>query len=168
MKLPENQSKVLELFKQGSGIIEKALAGLKKSELDYAPTNGGWTIRQLIHHITDGDDLWKTAIKIALGNEQAEFSLQWYSKFPQSAWVDYWSYENRSIEISMALFKANRDHIIQLLENVQDGWSKIIKFRKPDGGIELVPVGAIVQIQSDHVVHHVKRINEIRQEISGA
>ena len=166
MEPPENQNEILESFKQGPSILENALAGLSDSELDYSPSNGGWTIRQIVHHIADGDDIWKTGIRIALGNKQAEFSLQWYRELPQTEWAKCWNYENRSIEISMALLKANRDNIIQLLEHVHDGWNKSIQFRKPDGEIEIIPVGFVIQMQSDHVAHHVKRISEIRQEIS--
>jgi uncharacterized damage-inducible protein DinB len=166
MEPPENQDKILELFKRGPSILENALAGLSDIELDYAPSNGGWSIRQIIHHIADGDDIWKTCIKIALGNEQAEFTLQWYSALPQTEWAKRWSYENRSIDASLALFRANRDHILQLLEYVPDGWSKSIQFRDSNGKIEVVPVGFVIQMQADHVVHHVKRITAIREEIS--
>ncbi len=166
MEAPENQDKILELFKQGPSILENALAGLSDIELDYTPLNGGWTIRQIIHHISDGDDLWKTCIKIALGNEQAEFSLQWYLALPQIEWAKLWSYENRSIDASLTLFRANRDHILQLLEFVPNGWTKSVRFRDSNGKIEVVPVGFVVQMQADHVEHHVKRILAIRKEIS--
>ena len=165
MQPSEDKEKTLELFKQGPCILENALAGLSDSELDYTPLNGGWTIRQIIHHIADGDDLWKTYIKIALGNEQAEFSLQWYSVLPQTEWAKRWNYEKRSIDVSLALFKANRDHILQLLEHASDGWTKSAQFRDTKGEIEIVPVGFVIQMQADHVVHHVKRITEIREEI---
>jgi len=166
MEPPENQKKILKLFKQGPSILENALEGLSDNELDYSPSNGGWTIRQIVHHIVDGDDLWKTCIKIALGNEQAEFTLQWYKALPQIEWAKRWSYENRSIEISTTLLKAIREHILQLLENVNDGWNKTVQFRNSDGEIEIVPVGVVIQMQADHVVHHVKRITTIRKEIS--
>ena len=69
MKPPENKNEILELFKRGPGILENALAGLSDTELDYVPSNGGWSIRQIVHHLVDGDDLWKMYIKIALGNK---------------------------------------------------------------------------------------------------
>ncbi|MFZ0455773.1 MAG: DinB family protein [Ignavibacteriaceae bacterium] len=166
MESPENQEKIIELFKQGPCILDDALTGLSDFELDYMPSNGGWTIRQIIHHIADGDDLWKTCIKIALGNEQAEFTLKWYSALSQTEWAIRWRYESRSIGESLALLKANRDHLLQLLEYVPDGWTKTVQFREPNGEVEVVPVGAVFQMQADHVVHHVKRILEIRQEIS--
>ena len=166
MRPPDDQKKILELFKQGPAILENALAGLSDSELDHAPSDGGWTIRQIIHHIVDGDDLWKTCIKMALGNEKAEFTLKWYLALPQIEWAKRWSYENRSIDKSLDLFRAIRGHILQLLEYVPDGWTKSVQFREPNGEIEVVPVGFVIQMQADHVVHHVKRILEICKEIS--
>lgn len=63
MKSPDDQSKILELFKQGPALLENALNGMTDSDLDYVPANGGWTIRQIVHHIVDGDDFWKTWIR---------------------------------------------------------------------------------------------------------
>jgi len=166
MKPPEDKNEILELFKRGPGILEKALADLSDTELDYVPSNGSWSIRQIVHHLVDGDDLWKMYIKIALGNEQAEFNLKWYLALPQTEWANKWSYEKRSIDTSLNLFKAIRGHILQLLEYAPDGWTKSAKFRDSNGEIEVVPVGFVIQMQADHVVHHVKRILEIRKEIS--
>lgn len=167
MKPPENKNEILELFKRGPGILENAIAGLSDIELDYTPSNGGWSIRQIVHHLVDGDDLWKIYIKTALGNEQAEFNLQWYLTLPQTEWAKRWSYEKRPINVSLALLSAIRDHILQLLEYVPDGWTRSAQFRDSNGEIEIVPVGFVIQMQADHVVHHVKRIAEIRKEISG-
>lgn len=49
---PDNQKKILKLFKQGPTILESALVGLSDSELDYVPSNGGWNIRQIVHRIS--------------------------------------------------------------------------------------------------------------------
>jgi hypothetical protein len=166
MKPPENRNEILELFKRGPSILENALAGLSDTELDYVPSNGGWSIRQIVHHLVDGDDLWKMYIKIALGNEQAEFTLKWYLALPQTEWANRWSYDKRSIDESLTLFKAIRAHILQLLEHAPDGWTKSAQFRDSNGEIEVVPVGFVIQMHTDHVVHHVKKILEIRKEIS--
>lgn len=165
MKPPENKNEILELFERGPGILENALADLSDTELDYIPSNGGWSIRQIVHHLVDGDDLWKMYIKIALGNEQAEFTLKWYLALPQTEWATRLSYEKRSIDTSLILLKAIRGHILQLLEYAPDGWSKSAQFRDTNGEIEVVSVGFVIQMQADHVVHHVKRILEIRKEI---
>ena len=162
----ENMNETLELFKNGPDVLENALAGLSDSELDFVPSRGGWTIRQIVHHLVDGDDIWKNAIKMALGNEDAEFSLAWYLTSSQTEWAKKWNYENRSIDISLDLFRANRKHILQLLEYAQDGWSKSIRYRDPNGKIEVVPVEFVIKMQADHLVHHVERISAIRKEMS--
>lgn len=167
MKAPDDQDSVLARYMEGPALLEGALAGIQDTELNAPPSQKGWTIRQIVHHVVDGDDLWKTCIKIALGNEKAEFSLGWYWVQPQEIWAKIWAYENRSLDASLALLKANRNHIHQLLEQVPDGWHRSVGFRKHSGETERMPVGAVIEIQADHVEHHVKQIRAIRSEVGG-
>jgi len=167
MKAPDDQDSILARYIEGPALLGHALAGIQASDLDAPPSQGGWTIRQIVHHIVDGDDLWKTCVKVALGNEQAEFSLEWYRTQPQEHWAKCWAYERRSLDVSLALLKANRSHILQLLEQVPDGWHRSVGFPKSNGETERVPVGAVVEMQADHVEHHVKQIRAIRSEIGG-
>ena len=161
MKPTADKDSIIARYMEGPALLERALNGLKDVDLDTAPTKGGWTIRQIVHHIVDGDDIWKICIKQALGNDQSEFSLDWYRALPQDAWADRWAYAQRSVNVSLALLKAIRDHVVQLLAHVPAGWNKSVEFREPNGEIENVPVGFIIEIQADHVVHHVKQIDAI-------
>ncbi len=165
MNAPEDKDSVLARYREGPELLERALEGIKDSDLDAQPRQGGWTIRQIVHHIADGDDIWKIGIKVALGNEQAEFSLDWYRTLQQEDWADRWAYANRSIDMSLALLRAIRGHVLQLIEHVPDAWHRSVDFRKPDGETERVPVGGVVEMQANHVVHHVNRIRAIRSEI---
>jgi hypothetical protein len=167
MNPPEDRDSVLARYKAGAALLESALSGLRDADLDAPPSEGGWTIRQIAHHIVDGDDLWKTCIKIALGNEQAGFTLEWYWAFSQEEWADHWAYKLRSIDVSLELLKASRSHVLQLLEKVPDGWNRAVEFRKHNGEIERLAVGFVVEMQADHVEHHVKRILSIRREREG-
>jgi len=168
MNAPNDRDSVLARFKEGPALLERTLAGLHDADLDTPPSRGGWTIRQIVHHIVDGDDLWKACIKAALGNEQGEFTLEWYWALPQEVWATRWSYAHRSLDVSLALLKATRDHVLQLLAQVPDGWCRSVGLRKPNGETERMPVGAVVEMQADHLVHHVNRILAIRREIGGA
>jgi uncharacterized damage-inducible protein DinB len=158
-----DERSLLSRFLQGPAMLEQAVAGLRDVDLDAPPSQGGWTIRQIVHHVVDGDDLWKIGIKAALGNEEGEFTLEWYWRLPQDAWADRWCYAHRPLDVSLALFRATRAHIAQLLEHVPDGWSRSVSVRMPQG-TERVSVRAVVEMQADHVAHHVKRIAVIRAE----
>jgi hypothetical protein len=64
--------------------LTAAIASLTEADLDTALGQESWTIRQIVHPIVDGDDIFKACIKIALGNDHAVFDLQWYWDIPQT------------------------------------------------------------------------------------
>jgi hypothetical protein len=161
VKPTADKDSILSRFVDGPALLRRTLAGLDQADLDAVPPGGGWTIRQIVHHVSDGDDLWKTGIKQALGNEQSEFSLEWYRTQPQETWADRWAYGQRPIEVSLSLLQANRDLVVELLEHVPDGWNRSVGFREPGGEVVRVSVGFVVEMQANHLVHHVERITAI-------
>ena len=164
MIAPDDKIGVTTRYREGPAELARVLKNLTDAELDAVPSAGGWTIRQIVHHIADGDDIWKLGIKMALGDEQPEFSLGWYTELPQQTWAERWVYNRRSISESLTLLKAVRAHLLQLVACVPDAWSRTVTFRMPGGEVEQVPVGYILQMQGDHLFHHLKRINAILQE----
>jgi uncharacterized damage-inducible protein DinB len=141
---------------------------LDEAGLDARVSQDGWTVRQVVHHIVDGDDLWKLCIKSALGNEDGEFTLGWYRVQSQDVWADRWRYSARSVDVSLGLFRATRDHVLQLLKHVPDAWQRSIRVRTPDGQTERVTVGTVIQMQADHAVHHIGQIAAVRTTRGGA
>jgi hypothetical protein len=168
MIAPQDQLGVIARFREGPALLEEAVMNLTDADLDANPSGGGWTIRQIVHHVVDGDDIWKLCIKMAVGNEQAEFALGWYQGMPQQVWGDRWAYSQRSLGASLSLLKASRTHILQLLESVPDAWDRAVVVRNADGELERVPVGFVVQMQSDHILLHIKRIRGILKERGAA
>ena len=154
---------ILARYADGPAQLEAAIAGLTEADLDVAQTADTWTIRQLVHHVVDGDDIWKIGIKAALGNSTGTFTLQWYWDRPQDEWVESWCYAGRAIEPSLALFRANRRYIVQLLNQIPDAWERHISIKWPDGQVAQITVGYIVEMQAQHVVHHINDIRMIRQ-----
>jgi hypothetical protein len=150
---------ILARYADGPAQLEAAIAGLTEEELDLAQSADTWTIRQIVHHVVDGDDIWKIGIKAALGNSSGTFTLQWYWDRPQDEWVESWDYAGRDIEPSLALFRANRRHILQLLSQIPDAWERHIFIQWPDEQQAQISVGYIVEMQADHVRGH---INDIR------
>ena len=48
---------ILTAFAAGPEDLDRALAGLSESDLDLARGPEKWTIRQIVHHIVDGDHM---------------------------------------------------------------------------------------------------------------
>ena len=76
-------------------------------------------------------------------------------------------YSRRSIDASLSLLKANREHILQLLGSLPEAWNRSVSVRTPQGETEQVPVGFVIQMQADHVLHHIERIRAILREGGG-
>jgi hypothetical protein len=163
-----DQDASLAQYLAGPDLLERALTDVRDADLDALPSQGGWTIRQIVHHIVDGDDLWKQGIKAALGNDEGDFSLEWYWTLPQDVWAERWAYASRSLDVSLALFRATRAHIGQLLAHVPEGWHRSVRVRTPTGQTERVSVGFVIQMQADHVARHLERIRAICAERADA
>lgn len=156
-------AETLARYADGPTLLDSTLAGLTEADLDLALSADSWSIRQIVHHLADGDDIWKVCIKAALGNSDGTFTLQWYWDRPQLEWSTNWKYASRRIESSLALLRANRRHTIELIGQTAEAWEKSIWLKPPNGRKERVTVGWIVEMQAEHVVVHIKDIRSILQ-----
>ena len=155
---------LLTHYTEGPEQLETALAGLGEANLDVAKTPDSWTIRQIVHHVVDGDDLWSMCIIASLGDSRGLFSYQWYWEKPQDEWADNWKYALREIEPSLALFRANRHHISQLLHQIPGAWEKYTLITLPDGKEKATSVRYVVEMQTKHVQGHIEDIQAIRKK----
>ena len=162
-----NPNEIIANYEQGPGRLEAAIVGLSAADLDFALSSNSWTIRQIVHHLADGDDLWKAFIKQAIGNPGSEFVLAWYWQMPQDEWVERWAYRERAIEPSLALYRASRFHIVQLLEHTPGVWDKSLRIRGPHGDEQDVSVRWVVEMQTRHVQDHLDEIRRIRKAHQG-
>jgi uncharacterized damage-inducible protein DinB len=152
---------LLVRYVEGPERLEAALAGLEDEDLDVAEAPDSWTIRQIVHHVADGDDLWSMCIKAALGDSRGLFSYLWYWEKPQDEWAEDWAYAGREIEPSLALFRANRQHISQLLQQMPGAWKKYTLITLPDGEEKATSVRYVVEMQTQHVEGHIEDIQAI-------
>ena len=71
------QIKIIDNYGCCPRLRQKTIRGLADRDLDLSNNGQGWTIRQYIHHIVDGDDLWKSFILQAVGDSKETFELNW-------------------------------------------------------------------------------------------
>ena len=164
--MPMENEKIVEIlagYADGPRWVRGAIEGLSEEQLDLKLADDSWSIRQLVHHITDGDYLWKEFLLRAAGEPEREFSLEWYWYLPQDDWVKRWSYAEREVATSLELFGANRQHTLELLKQVPALWEKCLLIPTRQGGQERVSVGEVVEMQAGHVLGHVADIRKIRE-----
>lgn len=55
-----NPDATLAQYADSPAQLEAILNGLTESDLELAQPPDTWTVRQIVHHIVDGDDIWKS------------------------------------------------------------------------------------------------------------
>lgn len=154
---------ILVQYADGPSLLDSALSGLSDADLDLTPGADSWSIRQIVHHLVDGDDIWKTCIKTALGNGDALFSLQWYVAKPQMEWSESWAYSRRSLDSSLALYRANRGHIIDLIEHIPGALEKSVLLERKGKEAIRITVFDVVELHVQHLAEHIANVKSIRQ-----
>jgi hypothetical protein len=154
---------ILAQYADGPTLLDSAVAGLSESNLDLTLSDDSWSIRQIVHHIVDGDDIWKICIKTALGNSDAVFSLQWYTVKSQMEWSESWAYARRDIAPSLALFHANRVHIVDILEHIPEACERSVSLLRPGKPEMRITVFDVLELHVRHLSDHIGDIQATRQ-----
>lgn len=163
-RLERTPAEWVDLYARGPQALDDALAGLSQSDLDLAPVPSQWSIRQIVHHIAEGDDLWALPLKVALAKPGAPYRQDWYT--PDNAWADLLDYARRPAESALALFHATRAHMADLLRHLGPDvvWSRSVMYTWPgQQQAHPITVGEMVESQAIHPLAHADEIRAIRR-----
>ena len=150
----------LERYANCPDELETTVSELSEEDLGLSSAPGAWNIRQIVHHIADGDDLWSMAIKAALARSGFHYSQDWYTT--DNAIAEPLDYARRAIEPSLALFRAHRVHIAQLIQHLPGAWDRSIFFRWPNTEAEEeITAGTMIRWQARHAEEHIEAIRRI-------
>jgi 2-haloacid dehalogenase len=162
LDLVETHEVIVTRYAAGIQALDDVLDGLSEADLDLARAEARWTIREIVHHIADAEDLWEIAVKSALGNSGCLFDLSWY--IIDNKWAEPLQYAVRPVGEALALYRALRRQVLELLAHVPDPWEKHIRLHWADPDSARVwTVDDIVSWQARHVMLHVEQIRETRE-----
>jgi DinB superfamily len=156
----ETPEAILTRYTAGADELGHAVAGLAEPSLDLARAAGKWTIRQIVHHVVDGDHLSSMWIRAAIARPGCTMALDWYD---QESWAQMLYYPGRAMASALALLRANRGVIGELVAHFPDAWERSVLTTWPDmpDGYERA-VGSTLLIQACHVPWHIRQIRETR------
>jgi len=102
----------LDRFRTGYPDVEAALAGLTEEQLDAPAPDGGWTAREIAHHLADSEAMAYVRLRRLLAEEAPV--IQGYD---EPEWARRLHYE-RPIASSLAVLRAVREAGLELLERL--------------------------------------------------
>ena len=145
---------LLERFRAGSGAIDAALAGITDDELDRSPDDGGWTARQVAHHLADSEAMAYTRLRRLVADADPVL-IQGYDEPRWAARLHY----DRPIDEAIAVVRAVRAASLSLLESLSaDEWDR--HGTHSEGGA--YSVDRWLEIYAGHPHEHAEQIRAAR------
>jgi uncharacterized damage-inducible protein DinB len=150
-----------ELMRQ----LAEAPHGLRTSVEDLSPDQlntpyrpGGWTVRQVVHHLADSHLNWYVRTRLALTENEPLIK-----PFDENLWAELQDARSGPIESSVLLLDGLHERWAQLFESLEaSGWVR--KMIHPERGV--LTLDAILPMIAWHGRHHTAHITELRKRMS--
>jgi hypothetical protein len=135
--------------------LREAVAGLTDTQLDAPYRAGGWTIRQLVHHVADSHVNSYIRFKLALTENEPTIK-----PYDEKRWAELPEARSAPVDISLDLLEALHRRWVMMLEHMSDADFERT-YQHPEIGA--VRLGSAVASYAWHCRHHVAHILTARR-----
>jgi uncharacterized damage-inducible protein DinB len=133
--------------------LRNAVDGLDSSQLNTPYREGGWTVRQLVHHIADSHMNAFIRTRLALTEDWPTIK-----PYDENAWATLHD-STAPVEWSLELIESLHARWVMLLQSLsEEQW--IRGYRHPESGE--TPLDVVALIYAWHSRHHVAHITHLR------
>ena len=151
----EQRLAALDAIERTPSNMREALSGLSPEQLDTPYRPGGWTVRQLAHHVPDSHMNAYLRTKWALTEDQPAIK-----GYEEKLWAELPDTRLTPIETSLTLLEAVHRRWNHLLRAMSDS-DYARTFRHPEHGVRTVDW--MVALYAWHGPHHVAHVTSLRQ-----
>ncbi|HEX3819972.1 MAG TPA: bacillithiol transferase BstA [Candidatus Sulfotelmatobacter sp.] len=138
--------------------LRTAVKGLSDAQLDTPYRPGGWTVRQVTHHVPDSHMNAYVRFKLALTENDPAIK-----PYEQQLWAELADTKETPIEVSLAMLDSLHDRWVRLLRSIKkEEWKRT--FRHPELGS--VSLERNLALYAWHGKHHVAHITELRKRMA--
>jgi hypothetical protein len=153
---PERRQQAIAEIASTPVKMRAAVKGLSEAQLDTPYRDGGWTVRQVVHHVPDSHLNAYVRLKLALTEEKPTIK-----PYDQEAWSKLADSKSTPLETSLTLLSA-----------VHDRWDRIWRSLKPEHFARVFvhpehgerTVDWLLFVYEWHGKHHTAHISELRKQ----
>ena len=152
---PQKRSAWMRDIAELPATLKKAVGGLSAAQLDTPYREGGWTVRQVVHHFADSHMNAFTRFKLALTEDAPQIK-----PYDEKAWATTADVRGQDIELSL-----------MLIQGLHARWSALLSsltpeqldrtFLHPESGVQ--KLDRTLQTYAWHSKHHVAHITRLRE-----
>ena len=134
--------------------LRAAVAGLSEAQIDTPYREGGWTVRQLVHHVADSHMNAFIRVRLALTEDSPLITA-----YDEKAWAEL-ADSKRPIEVSLGILDGVHARWVVMLKSLDEAqWKR--EFRHPERGPS--SVAAATLLYQWHCLHHTAHVTELRR-----
>ncbi len=136
--------------------LERAIQNLDEQQLDTAYRPGGWTVKQLIHHVADSHMNAYIRFKLGLTEENPVIK-----PYRQDEWAKMPDTMNLPINLSLTILHAVHRRWVEILEHIKTGeWERTVVHPEYNKQMSLWYLLGMYAWHSRHHLAHVTRLRE--------
>ncbi|MCK9409054.1 MAG: putative metal-dependent hydrolase [Bacteroidetes bacterium] len=156
MPTMEERKMMIQKIKSLPGILDATVEGLSDAQLDTPYREGGWTVRQVVHHLCDSHMNAFLRFKWML-NE----NVPTIKTYDQDVWATSPEYKLPVLE-SLHLLRGLHERWAIMLDTIDEqGWSRTANH--PESGV--VTLDKMLQTYSSHGEKHCGQILRLRDRM---
>jgi hypothetical protein len=137
--------------------LRVAVDGLAAEQIETPYRPGGWTIRQVVHHVPESHMNAFIRFKLALTEDEPTIK-----PYDEAAWANLPDVAATPIETSLSILDALHDRWVRLLQGMSDA-DFARQFRHPALGV--IRLDGNLGLYAWHGKHHTAHITSLRQRL---
>ncbi len=155
---PDERRAMIDIIAAAPSRMREAVAGLDDAQLDTPYRDGGWSVRQVVHHVPDSHVNAYIRLKLALTEEQPTIR-----PYDEAKWAEVVDSRLTPVDVSLTL-----------LESLHARWTTLLRALEPDDFRRTLrhPEHAgtptldwLVSMYAWHSRHHVAHITSLRERM---
>lgn len=153
----EQRQQCLTDIEQAPDRLRTSLHGLSNQQLDTPYRDGGWTLRQVAHHIADSHMNSYIRFKLALTEDDPTVKT-----YMENLWAELPEAKHAPIDVSLALVDSLHQRWMLMLRGFTEAeWKRT--FRHPEMGP--MTLEKTLALYAWHGRHHVAHITSLRKQM---
>jgi uncharacterized damage-inducible protein DinB len=153
----KRRGKLIDDIEHTPAALRAAVKELSPQQIETPYRDGGWTVRQVVHHVSDSHMNGYIRFKLGLTEE-----VPTIKPYMEDRWAKLADVPATPLEVSLTLLDSLHNRWVRLLRSLEpQEWKRV--FNHPELGT--MPLEKNLALYSWHGRHHVAHITELRKKM---
>ena len=151
----DDRKELIRQIAEAPARLRAAVKGLTDAQLDTPYRAGGWTVRQVVHHVPDSHMNAYIRFKLAMTEQQPTIK-----PYQEALWAELSEAKSASIEMSLRLLEALHERWVLFLQKLNSS-DYARTYNHPESGVQ--NLDRVLQLYAWHGRHHVAHISSLKE-----